>query len=99
MLCDQLSSWMPVARASAELVAHRARKAEGAPCSALFAMRESAIRPTATLSYCSVQTSEQGAMHPTLRANRGPEVKGLSWRSPSPGLFSSISPRPLTLEA
>ncbi len=50
-------------------------------------MRESTIHQEASSSFCSAQTSEQGPLYPTLRANPFPEVTDLFCRLPLPTLL------------
>ena len=63
------------------------RKPEGIPCPAALTMHESTIHPKASSSFCLARASEQGSLHPTLRANPFPEVTGLFCRLPLPTLL------------
>ena len=57
------------------------------PCHAHFAMHKSTVRRVASSSFSSVQTSIQGPLRPTLRANPFPKVTDLFCRLPLPTLF------------
>ena len=50
-------------------------------------MRESTIHREASSSFCSAQTSRQGPLYPTLRANPFPKVTDLFCRLPLPTLL------------
>ena len=83
-----LNSRIPLVRSSSELVVHCTGKApKGVPYPAILAMHESTIHREASSSFCSAQTSEQGPLYPTLRANPFPEVTDLFCRLPLPTLF------------
>ncbi len=57
------------------------------PRPAILATHKSTIHQAASSSSCSAQTSKQGPLYPTLRANPFPKVTDLCCRLPLPTLY------------
>eukprot|EP00434_Breviolum_minutum_P021587 symbB.v1.2.019054.t1/scaffold1539.1/size115239/3 len=57
------------------------------PSPAILALQESTLHHKRLSSFCSAQTSRQGPLYPTLRANPFPKVTDLFCRLPLPTLL------------